>query len=215
MSIRVPVLTVALLLTVTACTGTPAAPPEPQADARVPGPTRVEAGVPVGYPQTAEGAQAAALRYVAVLGGPLMLDPARRDLALAAVSPGGQPVPGVVARWASRPNVERVTGAEQALRSGGPVVAAAAPVMSRVTAYDGATARVAIWATAVLGTDRLGTLDQSWSTETVTLRWVGDWKLAAYESSPGPVPALRQAVTPLPAALSATVGMTGTFDVAR
>jgi hypothetical protein len=214
MSVRVPVLAAALLLTVTACAG-PSTSPEPRPNALMPGPTRVEAGVPVGYPQTAEGAQAAALRYVAVLGGPLMLDPARRDLALAAVSPDGQPVADVAARWASRPNVERVTGAEQALRSGAPVVAAAAPVMSRATAYDGATATVAIWATAVLGTDRLGTLDQSWSTETVTLRWVGDWKLAAYESSPGPVPALRQAVTPLPAALSATAGMTGTFDVAR
>lgn len=212
MRVHVPVLAGVVLLTVTACAGTPA-PPEPPADAIVPGPTRVEAGVPVGYPQTAEGAQAAALRYVAVLGGPLMLDAARRDLALAAVSHGAQPMPDVAARWASRPNVERVTGAEQALRSGAPVVAAAVPVMSRVTAYDGATATVAIWATAVLGTDRLGTLDQSWSTETVTLRWAGDWKLAAYESSPGPVPALRQAVTPLPAALSATAGMTGTFDV--
>lgn len=214
MSVRVAVLAVALLLTVTACAG-PSTSPEPRPNALMPGPTRVEAGVPVGFPQTAEGAQVAALRYVAVLGGRLMLDPARRDLALAAVSPDGQPVADVAARWASRPNVERVTGAEQALRSGAPVVAAAAPVMSRVTAYDGATATVAIWATAILGTDRLGTLDQSWSTETVTLRWVGDWKLAAYESSPGPVPALRQAVTPLPAALSATAGMTGTFDVAR
>jgi hypothetical protein len=214
MTVRVPVLAVVVLLTVTACVGTPT-PPEPRADAIVPGPTRIEAGVPVGYPQTAEGAQTAALRYVAILGGPLMLDAGRRDLALAAVSPDGQPVSDIATRWASRPNVERVTGAEQALRTGAPVVAGAAPVMSRVTTYDGATATVAIWATAVLGTDRLGTLDQSWSTETVTLQWADDWKLTAYESSPGPVPALRQAVTPLPAALSATAGMTGTFDVGR
>lgn len=212
MSVR-PLGLAALLLTVTACGAAKPIPPEPRPEALPPGPTRVEAGVPVGYPQTAEGARAAALRYVAVLGGPLMLDPARREPALAAVSHGAQPAPDVAARWASRPNVERVTGAEQALRSGGPVIAAAAPVMSRVMAYEGATAAVAVWTTAVLGTDRLGALDQSWSTETVTLHWAGDWKLAAYTSSPGPVPALSQAVTPLAEALSATAGMTGTFDV--
>ena len=214
MIVRIPVLATALLLTVTACSSGSAPPAPAQPKALLPGPTRVEAGVPVGYAQTVEGAQAAALRYVAVLGGPLMLDPARRDQALAAVSADGQPVPDVAARWATRPNVERVTGAQQALRSGGPVVAAAAPVMSRVTAYDGSTATVAVWATAVLGTDRLGTLDQSWSTESVTLRWAGDWKVTAYDSSPGPVPALRQTVTPLAESLAATAGMTGTFDVA-
>lgn len=214
MKARTPVTVVALLLAVTACSSGTAAPAPAQPEALLPGPTRAEAGVPVGYAQTVEGAQAAALRYVGVLGGPLMLDPARRDQALAAVSADGQPVPDVAARWATRPNVERVTGAQQALRSGGRVVAAAAPVMSRVTAYDGRTATVAVWATAVLGTDPLGTLDQSWSTESVTLRWAGDWTLAAYDSSPGPVPALRQTVTPLTEALAATAGMTGTFDVA-
>ena len=215
MKVRVVVTAVALLLAVTACgAGTPALP-ESRPEPLLPGPTRNEAGVPVGYPRTAEGAQEAALRYVAVLGGPRMLDPARRDTALAAVSPDGQPLPEVAARWATRPNVERVTGAQEALRSGAPLVAAAAPVLSRVMAYDGGTARVAVWTTAVLGTERLGTLDQSWSTEIVTLQWTGDWKLAAYESRPGPVPALRQAVTPLADALTATAGMTGTFDVAR
>lgn len=214
MKVRTPVTAVALLLAVTACSSGTEAPAPAQPEALLPGPTRVEAGVPVGYAQTADGARAAALRYVAVLGGPLMLDPARRDQALAAVSPDGQPAPDVAARWATRPNVERVIGAQQALRSGGQVVAAAVPVMSRVTTYDGGTATVAVWATAVLGTERLETLDQSWSTETVTLRWAGDWKLAAYDSSPGPVPALRQAVTPLADALAITARMAGAFDVA-
>lgn len=214
MNLRVPVLAVALLLALTACGAGTTAGPRPLPESLVPGPTRVEAGVPLGYQQTAEDARAAALRYVAVLGGPLMLDAARRDLALAAVSRDGQPAPDVAARWAVRPNVERVTGAQEALRRNASVVAAAAPVMSRLTAYDGDTATVVVWTTAVLGTDRLGTLDQSWSTETVTLRWSGDWKLAAYESSPGPVPALRQDVTPLAEALASTAAMTGTFDVA-
>jgi hypothetical protein len=214
MNVRIPVLAAGLLLAVTACGGRTAAETKPLPESLVPGPTRVEAGVHVGYQQTAEGARAAALRYVAALGGALMLDPARRDLALAAVSRDGHPMPDVVARWATRPNVERVTGAEDALRTAAPMVAVATPVMSRVTAYDGDTATVAVWTTAVLGTERLGTLDQSWSTETVTLRWSGDWKLEAYESTPGPVPALRQDVTPLAEALASTAGMTGTFDVA-
>jgi hypothetical protein len=208
---KVGVAVSAVLLAVTACS-----PNEPanRAGTPLPGPTRVEAGVPVGYPLTAEGAQAAAVRYVALLGGPLALDPVRRDTALAAVSAAGQPPPAVAARWATRPNVERATGAHEALSAGEPLVAAAAPVMSQVTAYDGDTATVAVWVAAVLGTTRLGRLDQSWATETVTLRWdADDWKLASYESTPGPVPALHQPVTPLAEAFASTRGMQGIFDV--
>ncbi len=149
MSVRVPVLAVALLLAVTGCGARTAAPPPPRSEAALPGPTRVEGSVPVGYPQTAEGARDAALRYVAVLGGPLMLDPARRDTALAAVSPDGQPMPDVAARWATRPNVERVAGAQDALRSGARLLATAAPVMSRVTAYDGGRSRPRVWCSSL------------------------------------------------------------------
>jgi hypothetical protein len=204
------VVIVAVLLSVTACSTAPPAPPA--AAAQIPGPTRIEAGVPVGYPQSVDGARAAAIRYVAVLGGQLMLEPSRRDLALAAVSRGGGPAPDVAARWSTRPNVERATGARHAQQAGLPMIAAVAPVLSKVTAYDGDTATVAVWVTAVLGTERFGSLDQAWVTETVTLAWDGDWKLAAYDSSPGPVPALHQAVTPLAEALLSTADMHGPFD---
>jgi hypothetical protein len=208
---KVAVAASAVLLALTACSADEPAPPTA---VPIPGPTRVEEGMPVGYPQTAEGAQAAAARYVALLGGPLALDPVRRDAALAAVSTARQPPPAVAARWATRPNVERATGASEALSSGEPFVAAAAPVMSQVRAYDGDTATVAVWVTAVLGTTRLGRLDQSWATETVVLRWDGnDWKLASYDSTPGPVPALHQPVTPLTEAFASTRGMQGIFDV--
>jgi hypothetical protein len=170
--------------------------------------------VPVGYAQNAEGARAAATRYVAVLGGQLGLDPSRRDLALAAVSPDGRTAPHLAERWATRPNVERATGATQALQSGGPMIAAAAPVMSKVAAYEGDTATVVVWVTAVLGTERLNSLDQAWATETVSLRWEGDWKLVAYDSAPGPVPALHQPATALADALARTSDMQGPFDVA-
>ena len=211
MKVRLTVAATALLLSTTACSSTTDAMPSPQT-AAVAGPSRFEAEVPVGYPQTADGARAAATRYVAVLGGGLGLDPSRRDLALSAVSRDGRPPESIAARWATRPNVERATGVQEGLRSGSPVIAAAVPIMSRVTAYDGDTATVTVWATAVLGTARLGSLDQSWATETVTLQWTGDWKLAAYESAPGPVPALSQSATPLAEALVATAGMGGVFD---
>jgi hypothetical protein len=201
----------AVLLSVTACS---TAQPPPPASVTLPGPTRMEAGVPVGYPQSAAGARAAASGYVAALGGALVLDPTRRTLALAAVSPGGTPDPDLAARWATRPNAERVTGAQDAQQAGLPMIGAAAPVLAKVTAYDGDTATVAVWVTAVLGTRRLGSLDQAWATETLTLAWDGDWKLAAYESAPGPVPALHQPVTPLADALLTTAGMRGPFDVA-
>lgn len=211
MKVRLIVTAAALVLSTAACSSTTDAKPSPQ-PALVAGPSRVEAEVPVGYPQTSAGARAAATHYVAVLGGVLGLDPSRRDLALSAVSRDGRPSEAIAARWAARANVERATGVQEALRSGSQVIAAAVPIMSRVTAYDGDTATVAVWATAVLGTERLGSLDQSWATETVTVQWSGDWKLAAYDSAPGPVPALSQAVTPLAEALAATAGMSGVFD---
>lgn len=204
------VVIVAVLLSVTACSTAP--PAQPAAAAQIPGPTRFEAGIPVGYPQSVDGARAAAIRYVAVLGGQLMLDPSRRDLALAAVSRDGGPAPDVAARWSTRPNVERATGARHAQQAGLPMIAAVAPVLSKVTAYDGDTATVAVWVTAVLGTEQFGSLDQAWVTETVTLLWDGDWKLAAYDSESGPVPALHQVVTPLADALVSTEDMRGTFD---
>jgi hypothetical protein len=203
-------LVAALMLSLTACSTAPPAPPA--AAPQIPGPTRIEAGVPVGYPRSVDGAQAAAIRYVAVLGGELMLDPSRRDLALAAVSQDSRPTLDVAARWSARPNAERATGALHAQQAGLPLIAAAAPVLAKLTAYDGDTATVAVWATAVLATDRLGSLDQAWATETVTLVWDGDWKLAAYDSSPGPVPALHQPVTPLAEALLSTADMRGPFD---
>jgi hypothetical protein len=202
-------LVVALLLSLTACS---TAEPAPTTAAALPGPARVEAGVPVGYPRSVDGARAAAIRYVAVLGGELMLDPLRRDLALAAVSRDRRPAPDVAARWSTRPNVERATGARDAQQAGLPMIAAVAPVLSKVTAYDGDTATVAVWVTAVLGTERFGSLDQAWVTETVTLLWDGDWKLAGYDSEAGPVPALHQPATPLTEALLISDGMRGTFD---
>ena len=211
MTTRLVATTAAVLLLTTACNSTHDAKPRPQT-ASVTGPSRVEAGVPVGYPQTSDGARAAAVRYVAVLGGVLGLDPYRRDLALSAVSRDGWPPAAIAARWATRPNIEQATGVQEALRSGSPVIAAAVPVMARVTAYNGDTATIAVWATAVLGTARLGSLDQSWATETVTLAWSGDWKLTVYESAPGPVPTLSQPPTPVNEALATTTGMSGVFD---
>ncbi len=206
------VVLAAVLLSLPACsTAQPAGP----AAATLPGPTRIEAGVPVGYPHSDDGARAAATQYVATLGGELMLDPSRRDLALAAVSRDGRPEPDVVARRSTRPNAERATGALHAQQADRPMIAAAAPVLSKVTAYDGDTATVAVWATSVLGTDRLGSLDQAWATETVTLQWDGDWKLAAYDSAPGPVPALHQPVTPLAEALVSTADMRGPSDATQ
>lgn len=185
---------------------------QPQDQPAGSGPVRVIGGVPVGYSHDAAGAQEAAVRYVAVLGGRTGLDPSRRDLALAAVSRDGRPAPAIAARWATRPTVELATGATAAVTANAPLVAAAVPVLARVTAYDSDVATVTVWVTAVLGTERLGSLDQSWSTETVTLAWDGDWKLTAYDSTPGPVPALHQPVTALDEALTRTAGMSEVFD---
>lgn len=202
-----------LLVGTTACGGPrPAGQPSP-VSARPAGADRVVAGVPVGYRQTPSGAQQAAVAYVVALGGPIGLDPGRRDPALAAISPDGQPAAAVAQRWASRPNVERATGVLAALRTGTPLIAATTPVLAAVSAYSPDRATVTVWVNAVLGTELLGALEQSWSTETVTLDWHGDWKLEAYDSAPGPVPGLHQPVTPVTQALARTTGMAAVTDV--
>jgi len=174
-----------------------------------PGPHRLRQGVPVGYQHTGRGAVAAAANAVATLGDPRALQPAGRARVLNAVAAANSH-PKIRRRLAITPAVEEATGLMADVAAGRPAVAWVVPVASRLVAHSPDAATVEVWVVAVLGTNRLGAVTSSWSTETLRLVWErGDWRISGWASRSGPVPAATQPPTSLAETLAATERMRG------
>jgi hypothetical protein len=172
-----------------------------------PGSTRVEAGVPIGYEHTRQGAVDAATGYAVTLNSPIVLDAS----ALRAAE-------DVIATPEYRgPLEEQTAKALQALDSaygarsndgmGATLVVRLVPVAYRVESYNPMEARVSIWAVWLLAEEGILAPQQAWITTQLQVRWLGDWKLASSGSHPGPVPqppqqAVDQQSMPLPAPLT-------------
>ncbi len=153
-----------------------------------PGPTRVEAGIPVGYAHTREGAVAAATEYTVALG-PMILDDARREAVLEAIATqeakddlNRQFAPGAALlrqRLGLTPEVLAQPGA----------VLRTIPAGYRVVAYGDDEAVIRVWAIGLGILDGRQPVGPSWSTTEVQLRWVdGDWKLHSSHIADGPTP---------------------------
>ena len=158
-------------------------------------------GVPLGWPQTRQGAVAAAAGYAKVLSKHWFLtDTVRRRRA--------------VAQLAAPEAVAQLRASQDALASamarGAFGAALARPGVAwllrtsllgyRVNRYTPTAAEIALWALVVYGTDRGGPLPQAlYATSTLRLRWAEGWKLVAASTVPGPVP-LPGPATPTPAA---------------
>jgi hypothetical protein len=192
------------------------APRPDDAAIRGAGPNALQDGVPVGYERSGRGAVAAATNAVALLSDPRALDSPGRARVLDAVA-AADAAPQLAARLVVAPAVEEATGLLADVAAGRPMVARVVPVAGRLVAYTADAATVDVWAVAVLGTDRLGAVTSSWSTETLRLAWErGDWRVRAYHSRGGPVPAVSQPPTPLAETLTATEQMRGyTYAPAR
>jgi hypothetical protein len=179
---------------VAATPGTAAAPAQASGAAvgRV-GPKRVQHGVGVGWARTQHGAVAAAANYTKVLSSTLILDQAKRRLAI-----------GTLAAPEAASQLQKTFDqAVASLRSGLGVTSAAGddpqvlmratPVGWRVEAYDNRAAKVAIWVTSVAGslgqTSQPAPIREGWGTTTIQLRWAGgDWKQVDSATADGPVP---------------------------
>jgi hypothetical protein len=157
-------------------------------------PAHWEAGVPVGWPQTEDGAISAAAGYARVLSARWFLtDTDRRHQAVAAMA-AHDALPElqaeqdqVAAGMASGP-----FGAGLA-RRGVRSILRTSLLGYRVDRYSPTAAEVALWAVVVYGNDG-GLVPQAlWATSTMRLRWAGDWKLAGAVTVPGPVPVHGQA----------------------
>jgi hypothetical protein len=158
------------------------------------GPARWVAGVPVGWPQTEQGAITAAAGYARVLSALWFLaDTDRRRRAVAAMAspealPGLQAAQDQVAGGFARGPF----GAGLA-RPGVRSVLRTSLLGYRVDRYASTDAEVVLWAVVIYGNDG-GLVPQAlWATSTLRLRWTGDWKLVGTVTVPGPVPVQGQA----------------------
>jgi hypothetical protein len=152
-------------------------------------PPRPEAGT-----RTETGAVAAATAYVGALDRAAILDPPRlRTLVETMASSTAREDLTRAYEQAAAQARERLGDATQ------PVILRAAPVGYRLDGFTADEATVSVWRVGIVGS--AGTAvepKQSWRTVTVSLVWEDDaWKVASFQSTPGPTPPLAAvAVTP-------------------
>jgi hypothetical protein len=164
------------------------------------GASRIVAGVPVGYPHTPQGAAEAAGNYLAVLGGPLLLDQAKLD---AAIDEMAEPQLRAELKRQSRIGLqyaEQAWGVMTAVRQGRRVLSATTPIAYRLVSYSAEEAKVSVWWMGNVGAASRQRLIALFGISSATLGWDdGDWRLRAYDSgtsSGDVVPALLQLPTP-------------------
>lgn len=174
----------------------------------------IVAGVPVGYPDTPAGAQAAAANYVVAFASAPMFVPASRHQIIAAVAD-----PTVASALQAQYDVAfAATTSRFGLDANGQppaglqFVARALPVGVHTDAYAGGAARVSVWSDGLIGLAGTGStqpVSEAWSTTVVSLRWArGDWKwvTASQTDGPTPVPGLQS-----PSSATAIAQATSTF----
>jgi hypothetical protein len=153
------------------------------------GPRRMLDGVPVGYEHSEQGAVASATNYTAVLGGPLVLDPVARRVAIDVLAAPSARSSMQRSYAQAAPLIAKGLGVTGGSADAANVVLRVIPVGWRVEQYDGSTATVAIWATGVGGAINGTPVREGWGVTTIRLTWVdGDWKELGATTTDGPVP---------------------------
>lgn len=153
------------------------------------GPSRVEAGVPVGYPRSHDGAVAAAAQYGTALDGRATLVEEERDAVLAVIAAeGAHEQIGSAMQPGIEIAVETFGLTREVVDSPG-FVGRSVPAGYQVESYDEDDATVLVWSTSVVFAEgRLANSNQ-WTTQRLTLRWESeDWKLIAFTTTEGPTP---------------------------
>ncbi|TMC03744.1 MAG: hypothetical protein E6J41_26455 [Chloroflexi bacterium] len=179
---------------------TPASAPATTTGVLGAGPTRVVDGVPVGYAHTAQGAAQAAGNYLAVLGGPLALNPSRLQAALDQVADPATRAKLDASTRSSLRAEDSLWGVQSAAEQGRHVLLTQTPIAYRVAAYTTAEASVSVWLVTTVGVENRQRLVAFFGIGTATLAWLdGDWRLRAVDagSQAGDVvPAAMQTPTP-------------------
>jgi hypothetical protein len=152
------------------------------------------AGVSVGYPDTRDGAQAAAANYTIVYGSDAMFNTDRRHAILGAIAdPTVKPAlqaqldqsfAAVMSRFGLDPSGNPPKGQTFVDRT--------IPIGVHVLTYSDDEAQIAVWTTGIVGLAGAGStlpVAEAWNTATITLHWVGgDWKWVAFTQTDGPTP---------------------------
>ena len=151
-------------------------------------------GVPIGYPHTGNGSEAAAANYVVAFNSAEMVYSWYRLELLNAIA---DPADAATLRAQLNSSYAKVDSAYN-LSSGGSAPAGdtfverAAPVGVSLVSDTGDTAVVSVWVVTVQGlsgSTSQNPVSEFWSTVTVTLDWTrGDWKWVTFTDSDGPAP---------------------------
>lgn len=159
----------------------------------------------------ATDAEAFAVEAVRELNSPAMVDVSYRKRTLARyLDPSAN---WLAERFVPGLAFEQTTGLAADERAGRATVAEVVPLALSATATRQGNVDVSVWAVSVVGTRRFGQLVASWSTESLTVRReASKWRVVAYRSTPGPVPAATQPPTNVLTALSAVSGMRSVDD---
>jgi len=150
--------------------------------------------IQTGYPDTQNGAVAAAANFVAAYGSEAMMTAVTRHQIVQSIA---DPV--------IEPDLEKqldqaFTLAAQGFGldkngnapTGQTFVSRAVPFGTSVTKYAATKATVAVWINMIAGTAGQGSthpVSETWSTVTLNLSWVnGDWKWSSFTQTDGPTP---------------------------
>jgi hypothetical protein len=157
-------------------------------------PERVDAGVPVGYPQTSAGAQSAAANFVVAYGSGRMFQAAPRTAIIGAITdPAVRDV--LLARADQVFRAQTSTFGLQAdgtAPKGLTFVCRAVPMGTKSSAHTAISATVEVWSVGIVGlvgSSSIKPVVEAWNTTTMRLNWVnGDWKMVEFSQKEGPTP---------------------------
>jgi len=157
------------------------------------GPTRTQAGVPVGYARTRDGAAAAVASYQRAFADAAILKPAVMRQRIEVVAS-----PDYVATMlaANSPGRERLARGPigAGARHGIQTLYVGVPIGYRIESFSRRRARVLTWGFTLLGNASAVAPRAYFGLTHTDLVWIGgDWKIAGTEASFGPTPRL---VTP-------------------
>lgn len=157
-------------------------------------PTGSASGALVGYPDTKDGAVAAAANFVAAYGSDAMMTAdSRHKLVKAIADPAIEPtlqqkLDQAFALAAQGFGLDKNGDAP----TGQTFVSRAVPFGTTVTDYSTTKATVAVWINMIAGTAGQGSthpVSETWATVTLNLTWVdGDWKWSSFNQAEGPTP---------------------------
>jgi len=162
-------------------------------------------GVPVGYPHSGSGAEAAAANYVVAYYSAEMVHSWYRVQLLNAIADPAAAADLRTQLDAAYTQTDGTYGLSSSgsAPAGQTFVQRAAPVGVTLVRDSGSSATVSVWVVTlagIAGTNSQHAVTEDWATVTLTLNWThGDWKWFSFQAVDGPAP-LGGLQTPAPAA---------------